>query len=289
VKLTESERLGPRFLASFSILILGALGILTWRQSDSYRDIETLWRTTIDRNPDCWMAEHNLAGRLLEKKDFDGAIAHFERAVQLRFDNPESHYGMADALRRKGDIERAMSEAWISLNLRPNDPDTHVVLGMALMTKGLVDEAAEHFSKAVEIRPNHSTGHYNLAIALLEKHETGKAIEQYEKAIEVQPDFVEALTNLSWIFANYPDATIRNAPKAVELAEKANQLTGGADPLVLRTLAAAYASNRSFDKALETSRRALQFAQEQHNIEAAEAIRREMSLYEVGRQPYETH
>src|SRR5207302_11408673 len=58
VKLTESERLGPRFLASFSILILGALGILTWRQSDSYRDIETLWRTTIDRNPDCWMAEH---------------------------------------------------------------------------------------------------------------------------------------------------------------------------------------------------------------------------------------
>src|SRR6266480_4291917 len=289
VKLTESARFGPRFLVSFSILILGALGILTWRQSGSYRDIETLWRITIERNPDCWMAEHNLAGNMLEKRNFDGAIAHFERAVQIKFDNPESHYGMADALRRKGDIERAMSEARISLNLRPNDPDTHVVLGMALMTKGLVDEAAEHFSKAVEIRPNHSTGHYNLAIALLEKHETGKAIEQYEKAIEVQPDFVEALTNLSWIFANYPEATIRNPRKAVELAEKANQFTGGADPLVLRTLAAAYASNRSFDKALETSRRALQFAQEQHNIEAAEAIRREMSHYEAGRQPYESH
>jgi Flp pilus assembly protein TadD len=196
---------------------------------------------------------------------------------------------MADAMRRKGDIERAMTEARISLNLRPDDPDTHVVLGMALMTKGQVDEAAVHFSKAVEIRPNHSTAHYNLAIALLEKHETGKAIEQYEKAIEVQPDFLEALTNLSWIFANYPEATIRNPPKAVELAEKANQLAGGADPLVLRTLAAAYASNRSFDKALETSRRALQYAQEQHNFEAAEAIRREMSLYEVGQQPYQTH
>ena len=286
VKLTESTRLGPRFLASSSILILGAMGILTWRQSTSYRDIETLWRTTIDRNPDCWMAEHNLAGHLLEKRDFEGAIAHFEKAVQLKFDNPESHYGMADALRRKGDIERAMSEARISLDLRPNDPDTHVVLGMALMTKGLVDEAAEHFSRAVEIRPSHSTAHYNLAIALLEKHETGKAIEQYEKAIEVQPDFVEALTNLSWIFANYPDATIRNPSKAVELAEKANQFTGGGDPLILRTLAAAYASNKSFDKALETSRRALQYAQEQHNLDAAEAIRREMSLYEVGQQPY---
>jgi hypothetical protein len=75
----------------------------------------------------------------------------------------------------------------------------------------------------------------------------------------------------------------------VELAEKANQLTGGTNPLVLRTLAAAYASNRSFDKALETSRRALQYAQEQHNVEAAEAIRREISLYEVGQQPYQAH
>src|SRR4029078_9440820 len=112
-------------------------------------------------------------------------------------------------------------------------------------------------------------------------------IEQYEKAIEVQPDFLEALTNLSWIFAHYPDTAIRSLPKAAELAERANKLAGGADALVLRTLAAAYASNKSFDKALETSRRALQYAQEQHNLDAAEAIRREMSLYEVGRQPYQ--
>jgi tetratricopeptide (TPR) repeat protein len=112
---------------------------------------------------------------------------------------------------------------------------------MALMTKGQVDKAATHFSKAIEIRPNYSTAHYNLAIALLDKHETGKAIEHYEKAIELQPDFLEALTNLAWIFANYPDITVRNGPKAVELAERANRLTGDTNPLVLRTLAAAYA------------------------------------------------
>jgi tetratricopeptide (TPR) repeat protein len=283
IRLSSSLELGERTLG---ILICVALGILTWRQSASYSDIETLWRTTIDRNPGCWMAEHNLGGKLLEKRDFDGAITHFERAVQLRYDNPESHYGMADALRRKGDVDRAMTEAQVSLDLRPSDPETHVVLGMALMTKGQVDEAATHFSKAIEIRPNYSTAHYNLAIALLDKHESGKAIEHYEKAIELQPDFLEALTNLAWIFANYPDTTVRNAPRAVELGERANQLTGGADPNVLRTLAAAYASNKSFDKALETSRRALQFAQEQGNFEAAEAIRREMSFYERGQQPY---
>ncbi len=125
-----------------------------------------------------------------------------------------------------------------------------------------------------------------MAIALLEKHEAARAIEHYEKAIEAQPDFLEALTNLAWVFANYPDASIRNGPKAVEVAERANGLTGGTNPLVLRTLAAAYASTQNFNNALETSRRALQLAEEQNNPEAAEAIRREMSFYETGRQPY---
>jgi len=286
VKFTESARLGRRFLLSLGILIFGVLGILTWRQSVSYRDIETLWRTTIDRNPDCWMAEHNLGGWLLEKGDNEGAVIHFERASQLKPDNPETHYGLAAALRGKGDIEQAITEARISLNLRPNDFDTHFVLGNALMTKGVIDEAITHFSKAIEIRPNNSSAHYNLAIALLEKHQTAEAIEHYQKAIEAQPDFLQALTNLAWISATSSDVVARNGSRAVEFAERANRLTGGTDPLVLRTLAAAYASIQNFNTALETSRRALQLAQEQHNPEAAEMIRREMSFYETGRQPY---
>lgn len=283
IRLSGSLELGERTLG---ILICVALGILTWRQSTGYHDIETLWRTTIDRNPHSWMAEHNLGGRLLEKGDNEGAVTHFERASQLKPDNPETHYGLADALRRKGDIDRAITEARVSLSLRPNDFDTHFLLGRALVTKGLVDEAITHFSKAIEIRPNHSAAHYNLAIALLEKHEAAGAVEHYEKAIEVQPDFLEALTNLAWIFANYPDATIRNGPKAVDIAERANRLTDGKNPLILRTLAAAYASIQNRDKALETSRRALQLAQEQQNPEAADAIRRDMSFYESGQQPY---
>src|SRR6266567_266841 len=54
--LAGTFKLGERTLG---ILICVALGILTWQQSASYRDIETLWLTTIERNPDCWMAEHN--------------------------------------------------------------------------------------------------------------------------------------------------------------------------------------------------------------------------------------
>ena len=302
VKLTNSVKYGPRFLFALGILVLGTLGLLTWRQSANYRDSETLWRTTIARNPGCWMAETNLGSELLERGDIDGAGAHLEKALRLKFDLPEAHNSLTSALFRKGDADAAIAEAHVALNFDPSNAETHAVLGMALMTKGLLDEAIAQLSKAVEILPNYSQphdskavetlpnyshAHYNLALALAGKGETVDAIAHYEKAIEAQPDLVEALTNLAWIFATSSDANIRNGPKAVELAEKASRLTGDTSPVVLRTLAAAYATNKSFDKALETSQRALRSAQEQRNSELAETIRHEMSLYDVGL-PYST-
>jgi tetratricopeptide (TPR) repeat protein len=296
VKLTNSVSYGSRFLSALAVLLFSALGLLTWRQSASYRDSATLWRTTIDKNPGCWMAETNLGSDLLGGGDVEGAIAHLERSLRLKFDLPESHNSLTYALFRKGDADAAIAEAHIALNLDPDNPDTRAALGMALMTKGLLDEAIAQLSKAVEvfpsysdaryktvdILPNYSHAHYNLAVALAEKGETADAIAHYEKAIEAKPDFFEALSNLAWIFASSSDAHIRNGPKAVELAERAFRLTGDSSPVVLRTLAAAYATNRTFDKALETSRRALRAAQEQRNLELVETIRREMSLYEVG-------
>src|SRR6476659_12234 len=91
VKLTNSTGFGPRFLFALGILIFSTLGLLTWRQSASYRDSETLWRTTIDGNPGCWMAETNLGSDLLERGDIDGAIAHLEKSLRLKFDLPEAH------------------------------------------------------------------------------------------------------------------------------------------------------------------------------------------------------
>ena len=137
VKLTDSVPYGPRFLAALGILILSTLGLLTWRQSASYRDSETLWRTTIERNSGCWMAETNLGSDLLKGGDIDGAISHLGKSLRLKFDVLESHNSLTYALFRKGDADAAIAEAHVALNFDPSNADTYATLGMALMTKGL--------------------------------------------------------------------------------------------------------------------------------------------------------
>src|SRR5215831_8943778 len=124
VKLTNSVEYGPRVLFALGILIFTTLGLVTWRQSANYRDRETLWRITIDRNPGCWMAETNLGSELSEGGDFNGAIAHLEKSLRLKFDAPEAHNSLTYALFRKGDADAAIAEAHVAMNFDPNNADT---------------------------------------------------------------------------------------------------------------------------------------------------------------------
>lgn len=284
-KLTVAAPFDKRVLPALAISLFATLGLLTFRQSASYSDIETLWRTTISKNPGCWMAENNLGIALVGTGRVDEAIVHYQKSLQLHSDYPQTHYNLANAFVRKGDVDGALKEARVAIDLYPHDPDAHVVLGTALLTKGLLDQAIAEYSKSIELQPTHSSAHYNLAFALDQKHDAAAAIAHYQKAIDAQPDFFEALTNLARILAASPDPSVRNGNKAVELAEKARRLTGGKSPSVLRTLAAAYAENGQFDKAVEIGRQGSWLAQQQNEFAVAQAINHELSFYELGR-PY---
>jgi malic enzyme len=63
-----------------------------------------------------------------------------------------------------------------------------------------------------------------------------EAIAHYQKALQINPDDAEAQNNLARVPATCPQASLRDGNKAVELAQRANQLTGGGNPVVLGTL-----------------------------------------------------
>src|SRR6266403_5148243 len=73
-------------IISAALLVVAILGTLTWRQAATYTDIETLWRTTLARNPECWMAHTNIGLVLFQKGQIDDAIAHYRTALQMQHD-----------------------------------------------------------------------------------------------------------------------------------------------------------------------------------------------------------
>jgi hypothetical protein len=84
------------------------------------------------------------------------------------------------------------------------------------------------------------------------------------------------------LLATSRDASLRNGNQAVELAQRANQLTGGENPVILCTLAAACAEAGRFPEAVAIAQRALSLAGAQSNKALADDLQSEMKLYQSG-------
>ena len=302
-------------ILSAAVCLIVTLALLTWRQAAMYADIEALWRTTLARNPGCWMAHNNLAIVLFQKGDTDDAIGHYRTTLKMQPDFWDAEYNLGIALLSKGRVDEAIAHCSKAVRIAPNDPDAQVALGNALLQKERIDDAIVHYQKALSIRPDYFLAHHslshaflekgeidaaiphcraelliqpenadahtNLAIALDEKGQTAEAIMHYRKAVEIAPRSLSAANNLAWLLATCSDASLRNGDKALELAVQANQLSHDANPLVLRTLAAAYAETRQFGKAAETAHAALHLAKMQGDKSLAAELQQEIPFYEV--------
>ena len=169
-----------------------------------------------------------------------------------------------------------------SLRIAPNQAPIHSSLGVFFLEMGQVSESLAHLQKALEIEPKFADAHYNLGNTYLQMGQAKEALSHYKRALEIDPNDTEALNNMAWILATWPDALIRDGAKAVELAERADSLTRGKSQMISATLAAAYAETGRFADAVKTGLRAVQLANAEGNAARADSIRAQIELYQSG-------
>ena len=272
--------------------LLLALGALTWKQCGTYANAETLWRTTLRRNPNCWMAHSNLGDVFSQQGRMDEAVTHLQRALELKPDLTEAHNNLGIALRQEGKVDEAIAQYQQALEIKPDYAEARFNLGNVLLQKGRVDEAITHYQQALEIKPDYAEAHNNLGNALMQKGRVDEAIAHYQKALQLEPADPWVQNNLAWLLATCPEASLRDGDKAVELARQANGLTGGENPVILRTLAAAFAEAGRLSEAVETAQHALRLAGAQSNTTLAEKLQLDLKLYQAGSPfhlPAQTH
>jgi len=178
-------------------ILLALAGILTWRQSRDYRDIETLWRATIARNPQSWLAHTNLGAVLLQQGQTQEAISEDRQALRINPSDSGSHNNLGTALLKEGQIEGAIEEFDEALRIDPANADAHSNLGNLLLRQGRTQEAIAEYQKALRINPSLADACYNLGIALLQQGDPEKAILEFREALRMNPDYADAAYNLA--------------------------------------------------------------------------------------------
>jgi len=212
-----------------TLLLGGVLFLLTSQQSRMYSNAETLYRTTIARNPGCWMAydhlveivyhtnripeamelfnqalrikpavAHYTLGRaLLETGRTSEAIDQYKQALQIDPDYAEARNNLGGALFLTGRTSEAIEEYKQALRINPDDDHAQNNLGNALVQTGRASEAIDHYKQALQMNPNSADAHNNMGAALAQMGQISEAIEQVEAALRLNPNYIDARNNLA--------------------------------------------------------------------------------------------
>jgi tetratricopeptide (TPR) repeat protein len=245
----------------------------------------TQYQAALEINAEDADAHYGLANALRQKGRVDEAIAHFQKALQIRPDYAKAQNNLGNALLKMARVDEAIPHYQDALQIDPGNAEAHNNLGAALRQKGRLDEAITHFQEALKINPGYEKAHDNLGMALLQKGKVDEAISHFQKALQLKPADPGIQDKLAWLLAAGPEASLRDGNKAVELATQANALTGGENPVILHTLAAAFAEAGRFPEALETAQHALRLAGAQSDTRLAGQLQLEIKLYQAG-SPY---
>ena len=189
---------------ALGVVLALVLGALTWRQSATYQDAETLWRATIAANPDSWLAHLNLGVELAERPGrLTEAIAEFETTLRLRPEDAGAHRNLGMALSKTpGQGAQAITEYEEAVRLDPRDAEAQLNLGRLLCDADppRLPEGKAHVEEALRLKPGSAGAHYALGNVLARMGQPG-AESEYREAIRLSPDYAEAHLNLGSLLA----------------------------------------------------------------------------------------
>jgi protein O-mannosyl-transferase len=242
-------------------------------------------RQALKIDPDSAHAHNNSGNLLAAQGHIAEAIVHYQKALEIDPRFAEAHFNLGVALAGRGHVDEAAAHYRQALAAQPDLVDAHYNLGAILARRGQTGEAVAHFERAVAGNPDHVNARYNLGLLLHQQGKTAEALRQWREAIQRQPNDAEILNQLAWTLATAPEASLRRGTEAIALARRANQLCNDREPIVLRTLAAAYAEAGQFAEAVQVAQRAVPLASARGDAALVKSLQAQIGLYQAG-SPY---
>lgn len=243
-------------------------------------------REAIRLSPEFPDAHYNLGSALQARGAVKDAIAAYRRAIELEPDYAEAHNNLGVLLEMVGDRASGVAHYRRAVQIQPHQAGALSNLGNALVADGRREEAAEHYRLALAGDPEGTEARIRLGRVLTQLGRRAEAVIEYRQALTLSPELATALLDLAWLRATAPESTLRDPVEAVTLARRASALVGADHPIVLDTLAAAYASAGQFDQAIETARQAAARGRTIPELRSRVAqIEQRVKLY-LAQQPY---
>jgi tetratricopeptide (TPR) repeat protein/glycosyltransferase involved in cell wall biosynthesis len=180
------------------------LGIMAHHDRDFEQAIAH-YRKTLELKPQHQDTLNNIAVAFHESGNLDEAIVYYKQVLELKPDYADAHNNYANALRERGQLDDAIDHYQQAIAARPEYADAYNNLGLVYFAKSDFEQAAVHYRQAVTLRPAFPQAHNHLGNALKELGRFAEASQHYREAIALKPNYAKAFNNWGNIFRDDGD------------------------------------------------------------------------------------
>jgi protein O-mannosyl-transferase len=129
--LVSNYRRRRKLLIGAAVAIVAGLIAISYFQTSTWRNSETMWHQAIANTSRNQIAENNLGKALMKQHRLDEAATHFQKALDIWPDYADANTNLADVLLDRGRWHDAIGHYQMALRSRPNYAKAHNNLGIA--------------------------------------------------------------------------------------------------------------------------------------------------------------
>jgi lipoprotein NlpI len=172
-----------------------AFSAISYERTKVWKDSLTLYNDVLEKYPLVDVVYFNRGNYKSEQKDYAGAIADFNKAIELNYDKAYNNRGLAKTAWRK-DYADAIADFNKAIGLNPGHVDAYNNRGHTKMDWGKdYAGAIADFNKAIELNPGYADAYNNRGIIKNDQKDYSGAIADFNKAIELSPGHANAYNN----------------------------------------------------------------------------------------------
>ncbi len=142
-------------------------------------------------SPTAEESDADLVNRGIEKAkngDLDGALADFNRTIELNPRDDAAYYNRAQAKRLKKDTVSAIADYTRAIELGSINPAAYNNRGNARAENNDQEGAIADYTRAIELKPDYARAYYNRAVARKEKGDANGAEADFKAAQKLDPE-----------------------------------------------------------------------------------------------------
>ncbi|GCA93838.1 tetratricopeptide repeat protein [Microcystis aeruginosa] len=216
-----------------------------------YQEAIASFDRALEIKPDKHEAWYNRGVALDILGIFEQAIASYDRALEFKPDKHEAWYNRGVALGNLGRFEQAIASYDRALEFKPDLHQAWNNRGNALADLGRLEEAIASYDRALEIKPDYHEAWNNRGITLDNLGRLEEAIASYDRALEIKPDLHEAWNNRGIALRN-----LRRLEEAISSYDRAIKINSN-DANAYYNKACCYGLQNNVELAIENLQRAI--------------------------------